>query len=61
MPYSLERWLAGRWIAGPGMEDALEKARQINRGRISVIINYLARTYAGSRMWRRRWRPILFS
>lgn len=41
MPYSLEKWMAGRWIAGPGMEDALEKARQINRGGISVIVNYL--------------------
>ena len=45
MPYSFEKWMAGRWIAGPGMEDALEKARQINRRGISVIVNYLGEEF----------------
>lgn len=41
MPYGLEKWLAGRWIAGPSMDDALAVAKRINKSGISVIINYL--------------------
>lgn len=45
MPYSFEKWLAGRWIAGPGIDDALERAKEINRKRISVMINYLGEDF----------------
>ena len=45
MPYGLERRLAGRWIAGPGMDDALLRAREMNRRRISVMINYLGEDF----------------
>ncbi|MDE1865592.1 MAG: proline dehydrogenase family protein [Candidatus Micrarchaeota archaeon] len=45
MPYSLERWLAGRWIAGPSMTDALERAVGINKRGISVLINYLGEDF----------------
>ncbi len=41
MPYGWERWMAGRWIAGPGINDALERANAINKKGISVLINYL--------------------
>ena len=37
--------LPGRWIAGPRMEDALVRARKINRRKISVLINYLGEDF----------------
>jgi len=46
LPYSLERWLAGRWIAGPGIDDALERAKQMNKKGISAIVNYLGEDLA---------------
>jgi proline dehydrogenase len=45
MPYSFEKWLAGRWIAGPTMEDALERSKTINSRGISVLINYLGEDF----------------
>ena len=46
IPYGFERWLAGRWIAGPDMDDALLRAEAINRKRILVLINYLGEDFA---------------
>jgi proline dehydrogenase len=46
MPYGFERRLAGRWIAGPDMDDALRKAKEINRRWISVVINFLGEDFA---------------
>jgi proline dehydrogenase len=37
----LERILAGRWIAGPEIEDAIGRARVLNKSGIGTIINYL--------------------
>ena len=45
MPYGLERWLAGRWIAGPGIEDAIGLAEGANKRRVSVMINYLGEDF----------------
>jgi proline dehydrogenase len=45
MPYSLEKWLAGRWIAGPGMDDAVMLAKRMNRHHISAMINYLGEDF----------------
>ncbi len=38
---ALERALAGRWIAGPHIEDALERSRSFNSKCISTLINFL--------------------
>ncbi len=40
-----ERLFAGRWIAGPEVEDALREARRLNRLGIAAIINYLGEEY----------------
>ncbi len=45
MPYGFEKRLAGRWIAGPLMDDALERAEAINAKGISVLINYLGEDF----------------
>lgn len=45
MPYSLEKWLAGRWIAGPGIDDAVALAKRMNRHHISAMINYLGEDF----------------
>ena len=37
----LEKLFAGRWIAGPGMDDAIGIGKRFNRRHISVIFNYL--------------------
>ncbi|MGC8679999.1 MAG: proline dehydrogenase family protein [Candidatus Micrarchaeia archaeon] len=37
----LEKLIAGRWIAGSGINDALETAKMINKHNISAILNYL--------------------
>ncbi len=36
-----ERVIAGRWIAGPNLEDALKICARLNRRGVSVIVNYL--------------------
>ncbi len=41
-----ERLLAGRWIAGPLIEDAIRKARMLNRKGMGAILNYLGEDFA---------------
>ncbi len=41
-----ERLLAGRWIAGPLIEDAIRRARMLNRKGIGAILNYLGEDFA---------------
>ena len=41
----IEKAVAGRWIAGPGIDDALEKARKLNRQGIKAILNHLGEAY----------------
>ncbi|MGC8652245.1 MAG: proline dehydrogenase family protein [Candidatus Micrarchaeia archaeon] len=36
-----ERLFAGRWIAGPDISDAIERAKRFNMRNISAILNYL--------------------
>ena len=45
MPYSLEKWLAGRWIAGPKMDDAIALAKRMNKRGVSAMINYLGEDF----------------
>lgn len=37
----VERLVAGRWIAGPELEDAMRAAKRLNAAGLSVIVNYL--------------------
>lgn len=41
----IEKALAGRWIAGPTIEDAIGKAKSLNRHHIRAILNYLGEAY----------------
>lgn len=41
----LEKLFAGRWIAGPEIEDALKEAKRLNSLGITAIINYLGEDY----------------
>lgn len=36
-----EKMIAGRWIAGEGISDALEVSEKLNRRNVGVVINYL--------------------
>jgi proline dehydrogenase len=38
---AVERFVAGRWIAGPEIQDSIKVAKRLNRAGLSVIINYL--------------------
>ncbi len=41
MGITLERILAGRWIAGPRIEDAMLVASELNKAGIKAMVNYL--------------------
>lgn len=43
--YAVERKLAGRWIAGPTIDDAITLARRANKKGIGVVINYLGEDF----------------
>jgi proline dehydrogenase len=43
--YAIERRVAGRWIAGPSIEDAVALAKKANAKGISVLINYLGEDF----------------
>jgi proline dehydrogenase len=43
--YVVERKLAGRWIAGPTIDDAIALAKKANRKGIGVIVNYLGEDF----------------
>lgn len=45
----LERILAGKWIAGPRISDALRRTRQLNALGMSAIINYIGEDLTGKR------------
>lgn len=46
MPWgSLEHIFAGRWIAGPDIEDALREAKRLNKLGVGAIVNYLGEDY----------------
>ena len=38
---TIERIVAGRWVAGPNLPDSIIVAKRLNKARLSVIINYL--------------------
>ncbi len=40
-----ERLFAGKWIAGPGIEDAVRVSRKFNKNGMRTIINYLGEEY----------------
>ncbi len=40
-----ERLFAGRWIAGPGIDDAVREAKKFNRAGVKAIINYLGEEF----------------
>ena len=44
----IEREMAGRWIAGPSLKDAIERARQIESKRMEPMINYLGEAFGSS-------------
>ncbi len=41
----LEKLIAGRWIAGPEIEDAIKVSRSLNRIGISTLVNYLGEEF----------------
>ncbi len=41
----IEKLLAGRWIAGPGIEDAIGTGKRFNSRHVSVIFNYLGEAF----------------
>lgn len=43
--FSFEKLLAGKWIAGAHMEDAIEKATMLNRQGVGAILNYLGEDF----------------
>lgn len=45
-----ERLFAGRWIAGPGIDDAMAVARRFNKRGVSAIFNYLGEDLKDRRM-----------
>ena len=44
----IEREMAGRWIAGPSLKDAIERARQIESKRMEPMINYLGEAFGSN-------------
>lgn len=44
----IEREMAGRWIAGPSLKDAIERARQIESKGMEPMINYLGEAFGSS-------------
>lgn len=40
-----ERLLAGRWIAGPSIQDAVDRTEKFNRKGIGTILNYLGEDF----------------
>ncbi|MCL4373560.1 MAG: proline dehydrogenase family protein [Candidatus Marsarchaeota archaeon] len=44
-----ERLFAGRWIAGPDIGDAIERAKRFNIRNISAILNYLGEEYTNEK------------
>jgi proline dehydrogenase len=43
--FSFEKLFAGKWIAGAHMEDAIDRARRLNRHGIGTILNYLGEDF----------------
>ncbi len=43
---TIEKLLAGRWIAGAGIRDAISTTKRFNKERISASINYLGENFS---------------